>query len=394
MQEFPIRLWFKGNPGNIAMMYMAALKLKKTLGFGEVINTSIPIFDIELEDRQLAGRIGLHDTMRANLASRGLIPFHGYKDIVERSAAAFLSMEGFYQHVGNFLTASEMDYDDVFKADAQPEHGQADELVISIRGGEILDAIHQDYTLIPLEFYEFLIRTTGLKPVFFGQLGNNPYCESLRHRFPNARFKSGSNPRFDFNFLRKSVHIVPSVSTFSWLAAWLSRAEKIHLPLTGLLNPNQHKGSFLVPQEDHRYAFYLFPNNYALPVQRHAEYLAPIGDLWTSVSGQRLQETCARRPRTERDVEAYLRIFNETDYVQMYPEKAGLRDRFGLCGLVNDYLSDGFGQGRHPCRLDVSWYTRQYPVAGMDVANNFYHDEMHHYSEVGRMMGYLPVMPT
>ena len=75
----------------------------------------------------------------------------------------------------------------------------------------------------------------------------------------------------------------------------------------------------------------------------------------------------------------------------MYPEKAGLRDRFGLCGLVNDYLSDGFIQGKQPCKLDVPWYTRQYPPAAMDVSNNLYYDAMHHYSEVGRILGYKPV---
>ncbi len=394
MQDFPIRLWFKGNPGNIAMMYMAALKLQRTLGFGKVINTSIPIFGIELEDRHLGGLIGLHDTMRSNLASRGLMPFRAYRDIVERSSAAFLSMEGFYQHVDNFPDPTEVDYEAIFKASAQPEHGQEDELVISIRGGDILGAVHRDYTMIPIEFYEFLIRRTGLKPLFFGQLGDNAYCDSLRRRFPDARFRAGSDPRFDFEFLRRSVHIVPSVSTFSWLAAWLSRAERIYLPLTGLLNPNQHKGSFLVPQEDPRYEFYLFPTNYALPVGRHAEYLGPIADLWTLISGQRLRQTCARTPTTEKNIEAYLRIFDETDYVAMYPEKADLHRRFGLCGLVNDYLNDGFSQGRHPCKLDVAWYSRRYPLAAMDVSNNLYHDEMHHYAEVGRMMGHLPVGPA
>ncbi len=393
MQDFPIRLWFKGNPGNIAMMYMTALKLKKTLGFGKVINTSIPIFGIELEDQNLGGLIGLHDTLSCNQASRGLMAFDAYRDIIERSSAAFLSMEGFYQHVGNFPHPGEVDYEEIFIADAQSEHGRADELVISIRGGDILDAIHKDYTMIPIEFYDFLIRKTGLKPLFFGQLGNNPYCEALRTRFPHARFITGSNPRSDFNFLRKSIHIVPSVSTFSWLAAWLSRAEKIYLPLTGLLNPNQHKGSFLVPRDDARYEFFLFPTNYALHVDRYTEYLGPVSGLWTQVSGQRLDDICAPRPRTEKNIGSYLRIFNEKDYVEMYPDRTQLRDRFGLCGLVNDYLSNGFIQGRQPCRLDVSWYARQYPAAAMDVSNNLYYDEMHHYSEVGRSMGYVPTAP-
>ncbi len=394
MREFPIRLWFKGNPGNIAMMYMAALKLRRILGYGEVIHVSIPIFGVELPDRQLSGLIGLHDTMRANLANRGLLPFQAYKQIVDGSNAAFLSMEGFYQHVDNFAARTEIDYAEIFKMDDQPEHGQEDELVISIRGGEILEAIHRDYTMVPIDFYEFLVRKTGLRPVFFGQLGNNTYCNDLRRHFPEARFVPGTSARFDFNFLRRSVHLVPSVSTFSWLAAWLSNAKRIHLPLTGLNNPNQHRGSFLVPRDDKRYEFYLFPNNYALNVHRYREYLDPIAGLWTGLSAPMLQQVCATRPITEKSLDAYLRIFDEREYVAMYPEKASLRERFGICGLVNDYVNDGFARGMLPCKLDVSWYTRTYPRAALDVAHNLYHDELHHYSEVGKTMGYLRSQPV
>ncbi len=393
MREFPIRLWFKGNPGNIAMMYMAALKLRRILGYGEVINVSIPIFEVDRPDRSLGVMPGLHDTMRANLAGRGLLPFQAYKQIIDGSTAAFLSMEGFYQHVDNFIPRGEVDYGEILRLDDQPEHGREDELVISIRGGEVLEAVHPDYTMIPIGFYEFLVGKTGLKPVFFGQLGNNPYCDELRRRFPAARFVSGNDARFDFNYLRRSVHIVPSVSTFSWLAAWISDAKRIYLPLTGLLNPNQHRGSFLVPQDDDRYEFYLFPNNYALPVQRCRDYLDPIAGLWTALSARSLEQVCATRPAVEKSLDAYLRVFDERDYVAMYPEKVSLRERFGICGLVNDYASDGFVRGLLPCKLDVSWYTRTYPRAALDVANNVYHDEVQHYAEVGRMMGFLRSPP-
>ncbi len=393
MREFAIRPWFKGNPGNIAMMYMAALTLRRTLGYGELINVSIPIFDVELADRRLDGMIGLHDTMRANLASRGLLPFQAYKRIIDSSTAGFLSMEGFCQHVGNFTPRSEINYDEVLRLDDQSEHGQEDEIVISIRGGEVFDAIHKDYTMVPIDFYKFLARKTGLKPLFFGQLGNNPYCDDLRHHFPDASFIPGISARFDFNFLRRSVHIVPSVSTFSWLAAWLSDAKRIYLPLTGLINPNQHRGAFLVPRDDERYEFYLFPNNYALNVQRYRDYLDPIAGLWTRLSAAVLEQICATRSMTEKSLDAYLRIFNEREYLAMYPEKSSLHERFGICGLVNDYVNDGFSRGLLPCKLDVSWYTRTYPRAALDVASNVYHDEVHHYAEVGHNMGFLSSPP-
>src|SRR6185437_3810679 len=125
--------------------------------------------------------------------------------------------------------------------------------------------VHPDYTLIPVEFYTALVAETGLRPVFMGQIGANSYIERLRRAFPDARFIPSRGPLRDFEIIRRSRNVIVSVSTFSWLAAWLSDADRIFLPMTGFYNPAQFPEIDLLPLHDPRYRFYLFPVNYAVP---------------------------------------------------------------------------------------------------------------------------------
>ena len=132
---------------------------------------------------------------------------------------------------------------------------------------EILAGVHPPYVLLPVEFYRDVIRETGLKPVFFGQLTPSPYLDSLRQAFPRARFISGKGAIHDFETIRRSRNIIISVSTFAWLAAWLSEADQVIMPLAGLFNPVfgdlYGDGHNLIPLADPRYVFYLFPLNVA-----------------------------------------------------------------------------------------------------------------------------------
>jgi len=63
----------------------------------------------------------------------------------------------------------------------------------------------------------------------------------------------------DFERLRSARHVVTSVSSFAWLATWLSDAQTIHVPVLGLLNPAQRPDVDLLPLDDPRYRFYRFP---------------------------------------------------------------------------------------------------------------------------------------
>lgn len=134
----------------------------------------------------------------------------------------------------------------------------SDEILLNVRADEILKARHKDYGPIPLGFYTSVLRETGLKPVFMGQLGQNHYSDLLRKSFPNARFLPSRGVMADFNALRQARHLALSVSTFSWVAGWLSQAESLHLPVLGMFNPAQRPDVALLPREDQRFHYYGF----------------------------------------------------------------------------------------------------------------------------------------
>lgn len=130
-------------------------------------------------------------------------------------------------------------------------------LVVSIRGAEVLGPRHPSYRPLPLAFYARLIDETGLDPVFMGQIADDPYCTALRARFPAARFVPSRGAMADFATLRRARHLCLSISSFAWLAGWLSEAETIHLPLMGMYHPAHRPEIDLLPTEDPRYRFHL-----------------------------------------------------------------------------------------------------------------------------------------
>ena len=132
------------------------------------------------------------------------------------------------------------------------------ELAINLRTGDIIDGYHRDYTPLPLAFYHRMLAETGLQPVFVGQIEDNWYNRALREQFPAARYLSGGVIE-DFQTIRGARNVILAVSSFSWLAAWLSdRAEVIHIPVAGLFNPAQRPDIDLLPKTDPRWRFHQF----------------------------------------------------------------------------------------------------------------------------------------
>jgi hypothetical protein len=136
------------------------------------------------------------------------------------------------------------------------------DLIIHIRGGDILSgSIHRDYMPLPISFYERIIcENATLNPIFMGQLGGDFYSIELRRRFPNALFIQQGSPQEDYARLNSAIHLVLSVSTFAWMAGWLSpNARTIHMPVLGFFNPAQRDDIDLLPKTDFRFRFYEFP---------------------------------------------------------------------------------------------------------------------------------------
>jgi hypothetical protein len=266
-------------------------------------------------------------------------------------------------------------------------------LVCNVRGEEVLTAIHPAYTLLPIEFYVELANTTGLKLVFMGQVADNAYCRALRQQFPDAIFQPTRGALADFQTLRNSRNIVVAISTFSWLAAWLSYADSIFLPVNGLFHPVQCPEVDLLPVSDTRYRFYLFPINYAVPVDRFEKAHKALEGHWRYMHPETVAELrtrVARKSTLSLDKDKYVAMFDEKYYLQTYPDIARALQSGGLPSGRHHYVQAGFRERRFGFLFDARWYSIEYPLAAFEVGQGDYADLRQHYVEIGAARGYKP----
>jgi hypothetical protein len=269
----------------------------------------------------------------------------------------------------------------------------SDILLINIRGEEVVGGIHDHYTLVPVTFYQHVIAHTGLTPVFMGQLDDNSFTRRLRESFPHAQFVASRGAIDDFETIRRSKRILPAVSTFSWLAAWLSDADEILLPVTGFYNPMQFRDVDLLPLQDARYRFFLFPINYAAPGGAFDAAHAPMDGLWREVSPAMLGVMRSGQPRYPRILQDYLELFDRDYYVRTHPGVSdGIRNG-AFSSPEEHYRNIGFKANICCFSLDGRWYSCQYPVAAYEVGQGDFLDFQHHFVAIGRQRGYLPMPP-
>ena len=391
MNGLAIRCALKGNPGNVMFNYLAALRLRNVIGHGRIVGVELPMWNIAIADEAKSGKPTLHLPRDLEHRTRGRVPFHGVADRLRRNAISQIELEGYCQHTDNLPVRGSFDEERLFDGSGSDAVGYGDDtLLISLRGSEILNAIHSDYTLLPVEFYVDIVRRTGLTPVFFGQFGDNPYVEALRAALPQAVFQPGRNPLHDFEVIRRSRNICLSVSTFAWLAGWLSHASRIIMPVTGLFHPNQHRQSWFITRGDTRYEHYLFPINRAVPVSTYRRAHDAIGRQWRAISEPALTEMLSGPPRQPIRLDRYIPVFDATHYVSVRPDQRGNREAHGDNAVLDHFIAEGFWAGVVPFDIDRQWYCEAYPDAAVSIGSNEYADEAHHYVEVGRDRGYRP----
>jgi len=361
--------------------------------------------------RALAARVGPVRFSAVNLAPFGIVhpPVEGnFPDTeivtsntvdLDRLARALaggalqrVDIRTYGQRVENFLPPGA--YRDELVAHGVDLGGAGpDELLCNVRQGDILDGHHPDYVLIPVEFYADLVAETGLAPVFMGQLEDSPYMRVLKRRFPQARYLPSRGPAVDFERIRRARHVVPAVSTFSWLAAWLSDAERVYMPVVGLLNPMQNRGVNLLPLEDTRYRFYQFPIHYACPVRGFREAHDAIHRLWRFLPVDRLSRLLARVP-PPRQKRLYVEMFDESYYRAVHSDIEAAVCAGQLPSGRYHYETCGFDEGRSAFALDRSWYCRRYPIAALEIADGMFCDADQHWLEMGRARGYRRGAPA
>ena len=302
---------------------------------------------------------------------------------------------GFGQRMENFLPVER--YRRVFVSPFQTPMGFGPEyLVCPVRAEDILHGPNAEYVLTPVEFYRDIADMTGLTPVFIGQTHPNPYMDRIRAAFPAAIFREPqTNPLVDFETIRQSRNIVVGVSTYSWLAAWLSRsADNIYLAVSGLFNPMQKPQVDMLPFGDTRFKFFLFPINYGVPLEQHARAHSRIAPYWRHMPHEALRQQFAAAPRFARDRDQALAVFDEKFYLEANADVAAIARNLEPGFARAHYANHGFQERRLPLRFDSAWYASEYPLAAFEVAQGDYVEFAHHYVAIGKARGYRPYPST
>lgn len=240
-----------GNVGNQLFQYMLALAIKfRTNVPVQISGLDIPSFAIK--NTKVSDQAFSMDIKSHVLPLESIVTLVKNVQNIDINLKCLSTRMSYYsQHLPEYRrylkpkNSTKIGFDDTY-------------LVINVRGAEISTGVHKNYLPVPICFYEEIINKTKLTPVFVGQLGDDNYSNCLRNKFPQALFPKFDSWEDDFNVIRTSVNIIPAVSTFSWLACWLSEtAKNIYFPIMGLYHPLARPDIDMLPLEDDRYNFYL-----------------------------------------------------------------------------------------------------------------------------------------
>jgi hypothetical protein len=377
-----------GRLANLMIQYMAALKFTQMVPNCRISNMNIPEWGIHHPSIDSDGPIG-------RVQAEQHIDLTSLAEQVWAREIQRVEWIGFGQRLENFLPRER--YQEVFVSPFDTAMGfGAEYLVCPVRAEDILHGPNPDYVLTPVEFYRDIVDMTGLRPVFIGQTQPNPYMDRITALFPRAIIREPQeNPLVDFETIRQSRNVVIGVSTYSWLAAWLSRStDQVFLTVNGLFNPMQKHEVDLLPFGDARYRFFLFPVNYAGPLDRSLEAHRRMAPYWREMPHAVLQQQFAAVPRFKPGVTDAAAALDEDFYLEANPDVAAVAETLGRDFARAHYLNHGHQEGRAAMQVDRIWYAYQYPLAAFEVAQGDYADFVQHYQMVGRARCYRPNPPA
>jgi hypothetical protein len=335
-----------GALANRMLQYMAALRLQALVPSAVLSNVQLAEWRVEAPTVMP----GKNDrVLRVTATDQFDIPVLAEK--LRKRDADFVMIEDYVQDISFFPDPER------YRREFVPGKDQVadlpgfarDELIINVRAAEVLDGIVH-YPLVPIGFYRDVVQSTGLRPVIMGQVEPSFYCEELLNAFPQARVIPSQGAIRDFEMIRSAHNIVPSVSSFSWLGAFLSHASVIHLPVTGFYNPAMVRNVDLLALHDPRFRYYLFPLAVGLPERETLRYHTRLGRAWWQVPASQLAFIKSHAPFLPR-------------------------------------------AGRSVPEIDAAWYLHEYIDAAREITEGWYDNVQHHFDLVGASRGYLPQRP-
>jgi hypothetical protein len=373
----------RGGLASRMIQYMVALKFQSLVPGCRISNVVLPEWGINQPPLDSPGPVETVSQLQH-------IDLDGLTERVRAGEIRRIVYAGFGKRMENLLDAEV--YRSVFHSPATaPFELDAQHLVCPIGTAAAPEDRGPFHPLTPVEFYADIVAETGLSPAFIGQRTPDIYTDRLHAQFPQALFLHTGNALVDFEAIRRAKNIVVGVSSFAWLAAWLSHADRIFMTVNGLFNPLQYNFVDLLPLEDPRYRFSLFPVNYAVPLEHHAAAHRRIAPFWRPVSHDVLWRRVREAPRLDPSNEEILANFDAEFYLSMNPDVAQVVGADNAEGARAHYLLFGVREQRLPLRLAPAWYAARYPMAAFEVGQGDYSNFAHHYIAVGRTRGYRPM---
>jgi hypothetical protein len=376
---------YRGNDGNRALQYLTAEGIRQHRPDIQILNTKLEIWGIDRQADRPA------DCVSARTGGLLQIDVEGLADCLHRGEVDSVIIEDHPYCVEHYPArqACRALIPATIGSDTAAGFG-AYELVCNIRGREILAIGHRGYLPLPAGYYRLLQEDCGLDLVFYGQVEDNAYIAHLRSAFPQARFISSQGPNYDFEVIRRSKNIAVSISTFSWLAAWLSTAERIYLPVGGLFNPAQNPTQCYIPVDETAYRYVLLPkcdahslyNEPALfwETQRHIERHACF------IGEGEIAELLERAGR--RSERVFIEGFDSEKYCHAHPEIA--TEVMGLTASALTCFLQQRANDPSVFAFDEAFYAERYPDAVIEVAMGRHNDLFDHFLHKGRHLGHQP----
>jgi hypothetical protein len=242
------RIWPSGRLANQMIQLMFARRIQ------QLCRSEVVVVGYDLPEWSIRAEVS-GERPRSNLSVGSDLTRVDYlAAMIDRYRPPAIELDFVVQRVGNYGDAGQ--FREMFPLREEGVEIAKDRLLIHIRAGDVSVPWHGSYGPIPIAYYQYLVSKAELAPVFIGEISPSPYIEALRRAFPDAAFIGGASALEDFQTIRRARHIAVSVSSFSWLAAYLSRAQTIHVPVAGLLDPRAEPDADLLPLGDLRYRFH------------------------------------------------------------------------------------------------------------------------------------------
>ncbi len=241
---------------------------------------------------------------------------------------------------------------------------------------------------LPVNYYQYLISESGLSPVFIGNMTVCPYLAALRAAFSYASFVAPPDFFVHFETVRQSKNIALSPSIASWLAGWISEADRIFMPLCGELNPFENNKADIISLCDERFSFDLFPCFPPVELSKHRSLHIQFSKWWRPVSVEHLRKIRSDFPRFPDVKSKFLQYFDENYYLGLYPDVRNAVASNEFQSGKHHYSEHGFTERRKPFELDPVWYCTQNPTAAIEVGQGDFMDFHSHYVSIGAARGF------